>query len=64
VQAATLGPRERIQSSGAALIESTAEQLRRLHGPGSALARYRTTSSMVLTLLAAFLVLLVVVFLH
>jgi multicomponent Na+:H+ antiporter subunit D len=63
LRTATLGPRETIQRSRTAFIESTVDALRRLHGPDGALARYRTTSSMVLTLLMAFLILLVVVFL-
>lgn len=49
--------------AGTAVLQSTGLWIRRLHGPRGLLARHQTTSGMLLTVLATFLVLLLVVFL-
>jgi multicomponent Na+:H+ antiporter subunit D len=63
LDAATATARESTGASVLASLQAAGLWLRRLHDPRGLIARYHTTSNMVLTVLTAFLVLLVVAFL-
>ncbi|MBS1269856.1 MAG: Na(+)/H(+) antiporter subunit D [Gammaproteobacteria bacterium] len=61
LETATRTERLRFLEAGNAPLYMTASWLRRLHGPRGMLARYHTTSTMLLSVLGAFLILLLIV---
>lgn len=62
LEAATRPARTQCVTSGGAVLQAAGLWLRRLHDPRGILARHHTTSSMVLTVLTAFLLLLIIAF--